>query len=70
MGAEMLVQLLEPDPILLDDPVRPNISPRRRIKGKNRGQKQSANFSSTTGNHLIGWCCIRFGRTSPDAAAS
>ena len=37
MGAEMLVQLLEPDPILLDDPVRPNISPRRRIKGKNRG---------------------------------
>jgi hypothetical protein len=31
MGAEMLVQLLQPDPILLDDPVRPNISPRRRI---------------------------------------
>jgi hypothetical protein len=37
MGAEMLVQLLEPDPILRDDPVRPNISPKRRIEGKNRG---------------------------------
>jgi hypothetical protein len=33
----MLVQLLQPDPILLDDPVRPNISPRRRIEGNNRG---------------------------------
>jgi len=33
----MLVQLLQPDPILRDDPVRPNISPRRRIEGKNRG---------------------------------
>ena len=32
----MLVQLLQPDPILRDDPVRPNISPRRRIEGKNR----------------------------------
>ena len=27
----MLVQLLQPDPILLEDPVRPNISPERRI---------------------------------------
>lgn len=36
MGAEMLVQLLEPDPILRDDPVRPRISPQRRIQGKNR----------------------------------
>jgi hypothetical protein len=27
----MLVQLLQPDPILRDDPVRPNISPKRRI---------------------------------------
>ena len=33
----MLVQLLQPDPILRDDPVRPKISPRRRIEGKNRG---------------------------------
>ena len=36
MGAEMLVQLLDPDPILRDDPVRPRISPQRRIQGKNR----------------------------------
>jgi hypothetical protein len=36
MGAEMLVQLLQPDPILLDDPVRPKISPKRRIEGRNR----------------------------------
>lgn len=36
MGAEMLVQLLDPDPILRDDPVRPRISPKRRIQGKNR----------------------------------
>jgi len=36
MGAEMLVQLLEPDPILLDDPVRPRISPKRRVQGKNK----------------------------------
>ena len=27
----MLVQLLEPDPILLDDPVRPRISPQRKV---------------------------------------
>ena len=33
----MLVQILQPDPILRDDPVRPNISPKRRIEGKNRG---------------------------------
>ena len=32
----MLVQLLEPDPVLLEDPVRPSISPKRRIKGDNR----------------------------------
>ena len=32
----MLVQLLDPDPILLDDPVRPSISPKRRIEGDNR----------------------------------
>ena len=32
----MLVQLLQPDPILRDDPVRPNISPRRRLKGRSR----------------------------------
>jgi hypothetical protein len=29
----MIVQLLGPDPILLDDPVRPKISPKRRITG-------------------------------------
>jgi hypothetical protein len=29
----MLVQLLDPDPILRDDPVRPSISPKRRIEG-------------------------------------
>lgn len=33
----MLVRLLTPDPILRDDPVRPSISPRKRIEGKNRG---------------------------------
>lgn len=27
----MLVRLLEPDPILLDDPVRPSISPQRKV---------------------------------------
>jgi hypothetical protein len=27
----MLVQLLDPDPILLDDPVRPRISPQRKV---------------------------------------
>tara|TARA_R110000822_G_scaffold260808_1_gene385603 strand:- start:670 stop:1083 length:414 start_codon:yes stop_codon:yes gene_type:complete len=27
----MLVQLLDPDPILLDDPVRPRISPKRKV---------------------------------------
>ena len=27
----MLVQLLDPDPILLDDPVRPSISPQRKV---------------------------------------
>jgi hypothetical protein len=27
----MLVRLLEPDPILLDDPVRPKISPHRKV---------------------------------------
>ena len=27
----MLVQLLEPDPILRDDPVRPSISPQRKV---------------------------------------
>jgi len=27
----MLVRLLEPDPILLDDPVRPSISPKRKV---------------------------------------
>jgi len=32
----MLVQLLDPDPILRDDPVRPRISPKRRIQGENR----------------------------------
>jgi hypothetical protein len=32
----MLVQLLDPDPILRDDPVRPKISPKRRVQGKNR----------------------------------
>ena len=32
----MLVQLLDPDPILRDDPVRPRISPKRRVQGKNR----------------------------------
>lgn len=32
----MLVQLLDPDPILRDDPVRPSISPKQRIQGKNR----------------------------------
>jgi hypothetical protein len=32
----MLVQLLDPDPILRDDPVRPSISPKRRIEGGNR----------------------------------
>ena len=31
MGAEMLVRLLQPDPILLDDPVRPKISPQRKL---------------------------------------
>jgi hypothetical protein len=31
----MLVQLLQPDPILLDDPVRPSISPEQRI-GRSR----------------------------------
>ena len=36
MGAEMLVQLLDPDPILRDDPVRPKISPKQRIQGENR----------------------------------
>lgn len=36
MGAEMLVQLLDPDPILRDDPVCLSISPKRRIQGKNR----------------------------------
>jgi hypothetical protein len=29
----MIVQLLDPDPILRDDPVRPKISPKRRIEG-------------------------------------
>ena len=32
----MLVQLLDPDPILRDDSVRPSISPKRRIEGGNR----------------------------------
>lgn len=32
----MLVQLLDPDPILRDDPVRPRISPKQRIQGENR----------------------------------
>jgi hypothetical protein len=31
MGAQMLVRLLQPDPILLDDPVRPKISPQRKL---------------------------------------
>jgi hypothetical protein len=31
MGAEMLVRLLQPDPILRDDPVRPKISPKRKV---------------------------------------
>ena len=35
MGAEMLVQLLQPDEILLFDPVRPSISPEQRI-GRSR----------------------------------
>ena len=36
MDKKMLVQLLEPDPILRDDPVCPKISPKRRIEGGNR----------------------------------
>lgn len=34
MGEKMLVELLEPDPILLDDPVRPNISPVSKVNSE------------------------------------
>ena len=56
----MLVQLLDPDPILRDDPVRPNISPSKRIDGKNR-----AVFAWVDNRQICAIACVSFQHQIP-----
>ena len=56
----MLVRLLEPDPILRDDPVRPRISPSKRIDGMNR-----AVFAWVENRKICAIACVSYQQRIP-----
>lgn len=56
----MLIRILTPDPILLDDPVRPSISPRERIHGMNR-----AVFAWVEDKEICAIACVSYQQNIP-----
>ena len=56
----MLIRILTPDPILRDDPVRPSISPRKRIDGMNR-----AVFAWVEDKQICAIACVSYQQKIP-----
>ena len=57
----MLVRLLQSDPILRDDPVRPKISPKRRIDGADRGV-----YAWVEDKQICAIVCVSYSMTIPE----